>query len=268
MIEIGLDKTRKSFPENWNECSKNQLFHIVHFLFMKERRLQSSEWSYFLILRLLGVKLWRVKFVWKFLRLPKNMVVQVFFPLLDFIRKENTLSQFKLKSFKVGFNKYYAPKDGLINITIGEFSFADPLYINYKKTGNEDFLDGLVAILYRKKRSDYNPGAANFKGDLREEFNEHLIVRNAIKIKKLAHVKKHLIFLAYEGSRNEIVKNCQSLFKDKEEIKQGKNFGYGGLILELAGNKFGNNEQTAKTNLITIFNFLEMEASKSLKQQQ
>ena len=266
MIDLRLNNSTIKVAENWNELTKKQILSIVELLFGNNLKLTKQQWKYALLYKvLLKNELLNLKFIWLFTRLPKVDIISSLFPLVNWLEAGNTLTDFKLKSFRVGFTRFYAPKDGLINLTIDEFQFTDGFYIDYKKNKNIDYLDGLIAVLYRRKQAGYNPISPSYNGDIREVFNENTIVTNSKKASKLSLAKKHLILLAYEGSRNEIIENCPNLFSSKETQQKGKSFGYGGLILELSGDKFGNHLETKKTNLITAFNFLEMEAIKHAK---
>lgn len=193
------------------------------------------------------------------------MLVTALFPLTEFVKKENTLTDFKLKRFRIWFTNYYAPADELKNLTIDEFRFTDAAYITYKNTKNEDYLDVLVAILYRPKRKEYYPKAVEYKGDIRQDFNENLVVQHAKKMSKLSLHKKQLIYLTYEGARNKIINECPHLFSGDDTKKQGRDFGFSGLILELSGTKFGTFTETCKVYVKTAFNLLEMEAQKAEK---
>jgi hypothetical protein len=264
MTTITLDKHKMQFPTCWNELTLKQLLGLYTLLLPGTIVGTKSLAKSVIIIKLIAPNLFKFRFFFKFMQLPKHMVVQVFFPVIEFLTESNTLTEFKLKSFRVGLTKYYAPADGLKNITIDEFRWADKMYIKYKNTNDTDYLDGLVAILYRKKRKDYNPTLPTYKGDIREDFNEHTISKNSEKVDKLPLAKKHVILLAYEGSRNKQIAACEHLFSDTQK-STGKNDGYGGLLLELAGTKFGTYEQTCKTNWKIAFNYLENQAEKAAK---
>jgi hypothetical protein len=264
MKVITLDKHKMKFPENWNELSLNQLLGLYTLLLPGTIKGSKSLAKSVIIIKLIAPNLFNFRFFFKFMELPKHMVVQVFFPLIEFLTESNTLTEFKLKSFRVGLTRYYAPADGLNNITIDEFRWADKMYIKYKQTNDTDWLDGLVAILYRKKRKDYNPTLPTYKGDIREDFNEFTISKNSEKVDKISLDKKHIILLAYEGSRNKQIEACEHLFSDTQK-SSGKKSGYGTLLLELSGTKFGTYEQTCKTNWKLAFTFLENEAEKLSK---
>jgi hypothetical protein len=266
MQQVTLNTSTVSIAEEWNELTKNQLLKIINLLFDKDLVMSMSNWRYGVLFQLLKIKFYNLRFLWLFMNLPKSDIVIALFPLMAWVEKKNTLTDFKIKSFTIKGVKYYPPEDGLINLTLDEFSSLEPLYTKYQKTKDVDYLDGLVGILYRKKRKKYNPHSLAYKGDIREDFNEHLIPYLSEAAEELPLREKQLIYLTYEGGRNKIIANCPHLFTSSEDKKQAKDFGFGGLILELSGNKFGDFEKTKQTNIITSFNFLEMEAIK-LKQQ-
>lgn len=262
MNNIRLNKSVTEVAQEWNELTLHQLLELVRLLFSVDLKVTQSQWSYAVLYQLLNIKWYNVRFLWNFLHLPKDMIVTALFPLTEFVKKENTLTDFKLTSFRIWFTKYYAPADELNNLTIDEFRFCEPFYVGYKKDKDMDCLDGLIAVLYRKKRKEYYPKAVSYNGDVRQDFNENLIVQHSKKVSKLSLRKKQLIYLTYEGARNKIINECPHLFRNDEDKKQGRDFGMSGLILELSGAKFGTFDETCKVKLKTAFNLLEMEAQK------
>ncbi|WP_214112508.1 hypothetical protein [Aequorivita echinoideorum] len=94
---------------------------------------------------------------------------------------------------------FYPPADRLKNISIEEFSLADSLYVNYRKTTDVRYLDNLCATLYRRKSKSDNDTT-----DTRQPFSKILIERDVKFFQKLNHKKKLAILYAYAGCRNAI----------------------------------------------------------------
>ena len=181
--------------------------------------------------------------------------------LSDFIFKNNDLSRAVIPHFRIGLRKYYSPGNKLGNLSIEEFSYADTFYMKHKQTNEIEWLNLLIVTLYRPKTHDHRPDSVDYKGDIREEFNSYILNFRSEKISKLKNKTKFAILLFYEGCRNIIIKQHPHVFTKNKP--KGKDFGWGGTLVELAGNKFGTHEQTKKANLWDVMGHLEMEAIKA-----
>lgn len=237
----------------WDELSQKQLYIIADVLHSKTLLIEGK---IRLAVALLGVKM-RM-----FLRFTASQVHDIL-PITEFILEENKLTKNLISYLKVGSQRFYGPANLLANITIEEFGFADTFYTRYKESKKEEWLCRLFAALYRPQKADYDPKSDSYKGDIREDFNRHLVFNRARRFAKLKDNRKYAIFLFYEGCRKEIIQKHPHVFSKKKPT--GKSFGWGGILVELAGNKFGDHEQTKKANLFDVLGHLEMEAIKANK---
>jgi hypothetical protein len=146
------------------------------------------------------------------------------------------------------------PSDRLTNIVFIEFIKCEKYFIDYSKTGIEDSLNKLVAILYRPKRTDITEQSENYEGDLRIKYNDHTIERRSKDIAALPFPVRMAVFLFYQGCRESIVAAFPEIFQEPEEgAKPEKGSqGWTDVLINLAGSKFGNMEATAYTSLYTI----------------
>ena len=240
-------------PASWNELTKKQLYKIAEIIH-SERYLIDGKIR--LVVAVLGIRLML------FLKLNASQVYDLL-PLAKFVMNDNELTINLVPKLRISFTYYYGPNDRLSNITIEEFSFLDTFFIRYKETGDNLWLNLLCSAMYRPKRADYNPTAETYKGDIRVDFNKHLVFYSAHRFESLSSAQKYAILLFYDGCRNQITKKYWNIFGQKKT--SGKSFGWGGVLMELAGNKFGDHERTKTANLLDVLNHLEMEGIKTKK---
>lgn len=115
------------------------------------------------------------------------------------------LPQFKIKGVT-----FYPPGDRLKNISIQEFSLADSLYFNFRKTGDIRYLNNLCATLYRRGGGD--------EIDKRKPFHKLLIEQDVHYFSKLNQKKKLAILYCYLGCRNNIVKLHPHIFPEPQNL--------------------------------------------------
>lgn len=123
-----------------------------------------------------------------------------------------------LPRIKIGEKKYlYGPADNFKNLRIEEYFYADKLYLAYRDSGKEDFLNRLVATLYRPAKKGYKISADTFDGDKREVFNEHLLLGRTSLVKALNFDTKYLVYIWYEACRNQMVRDYPLLYSGNNE---------------------------------------------------
>ncbi len=138
---------------------------------------------------------------------------------VKFLIGENNRTKF-LPAFKFKGKTYHPPGSRLQNLSIKEFSFADSLFYNWRKSNDDRYLDLLCATLYRNSSGEEN------ELDSRKPFSKILVEKDAAHFKKLNYKRKLAIAYCYEGSRNYITKQYPHIFpkppKQTEEEKKKK----------------------------------------------
>ncbi|SEM66474.1 hypothetical protein SAMN05192574_101390 [Mucilaginibacter gossypiicola] len=175
-------------------------------------------------------------------------------PSLRMLIKENRLNRWVIKSFSLFFKRYHGPADKLANLTAHEFfNVCEPLYWQFKQTGDNDTLNALCAVLYRPKRSGI------IDDDIREDVTDAGIAKRQQKFKRLSKAFKLAIAFNYEGCRNYVASTHSKAF----EGNKGKSKKRGDVTLSLAGGPLGDHASTKKTNLYTfllhLVNLIEQE---------
>lgn len=146
----------------------------------------------------------------------------MYFNNARFLIYDNKVCDFFLETFltknpfqmlRDGKEKLFGPADKFQNIRIEEYFYADTLYMAYKKENNVEYLDRLVATLYRPIKAKLDMNSPEYDGDRRQPFNEHLMVKRAEGLSKLPLLTKMVIFIWYEGCRQWLVETYALLFE-------------------------------------------------------
>jgi len=135
-----------------------------------------------------------------------SVPVKNFFPKLNLRKKE-----------------YFAPSDHLSELNFGEWCFAYQAWDYYTKFKDEQFLNELIAILYRQKSTD--PMALEKVGDIREAFNENIISKHAKSVANLQSRIKLAVYAWFTSALTQQMSYRPTAFPvgaaDVEEPKEG-----------------------------------------------
>jgi hypothetical protein len=146
MHQIEFNSQAKLVASTWDELSREQVRLLMPILYgaytdANQQRIEVLEIllgvSRPLILRLTPVQLLELFWLTDFLLLePVTRTIQVLASV-----KPARLTP-----------TYYGPADELSNSSFLEFAFADAYFVAYANTGEAEWLDQLVATLYRRAR--------------------------------------------------------------------------------------------------------------------
>ncbi|MFD2163667.1 hypothetical protein ACFSJU_14755 [Paradesertivirga mongoliensis] len=252
---IAIDqKTGKPYkfsaPENFNEFTEQQL---VAWAALCLKKLNVDD-----LVRAVMIIFYRIPFD-LFKKIPDSQKVQLA-PTLRFLFGKNTLTRWIIKELSIwslfkGTQKLYGPDDRLANCTIAEYRALELYYqaferlkVKGEREKANDFLDLLIATLYRPKRKGV------IDNDIREPMSEHAVMQRAKRMRSLSRKMRHAILLNYEGIRLFIRENyLDNLPKGKATAGDGL-FDFNGIILSVAGSKFGTKAETEKALLYDFLN--------------
>ena len=138
---------------------------------------------------------------------------------------------------------YYCADDGLANISIYEMGALFTLFENYINTNEMQWVDQLIATLYRpsKPLTQYNLDTA-YEGDRRQPYRKYeaKVTERAELVQGLPEDVKRLILFWFASCRQEIAERYPKVFKRAGNGgKQGVGYGWGGLLLTIAGGPTG-----------------------------
>lgn len=267
-MKVNINNETISVPESWNGLSFQQAFGIYQIAMKDAGRLLAPD-------EIMPVK--RIQMARYLLRLDEEFMRQweadcirsygpdgskvfaaeldelckITDPLFDITEGENGDRQYAIKleytrapfkhlqrANKAGKKKtYYAPADGLSNISLYELGTAFTIFENYLEHNNEELVDRLIATLYRpsKPRTADNK-RSGYQGDRRLPLLHHeaMVTKRAKYMQELSKGVKQMILFWFASCRQQIVESHRDIFKSSADGKRD-DFGWGGLILSLSG---------------------------------
>jgi hypothetical protein len=150
------------------------------------------------------------------------------------------------------------PDDGFENLTIYELGTIFMLLERYTRTGEEDYADELLATLYRppKPKTEENE-VSGYKGDRRLPLYDHesTIGARVQHIQKLPHLVRQVMLFWVASCRQSILNEWPDIFAATEGEREGNDYAWGGLLLDLAGGVV-QLEKVANTNYKNVFMYL------------
>ncbi|MBQ0907491.1 hypothetical protein KBJ98_02115 [Flavobacterium sp. F-328] len=221
-------------PASWNELSDSQFKELAKLSYSGKTGNYFDLQCFKILLNIRWYQFSRrmhVKFV------LSQISIKTLKKTFDFVYKANDRTIFPKIS-----NGYFPPLDKITNLTAEEFSVADDLHIKWRTTQDKEYLIYLAAVLYSKKKQP------------REPFDKNNLPDKIKHFKKLPIAVLLCIELAYFGCKNHLVKRFPKAFPKGTKKVSNSKYGFGKVILQMAGGKFGNHEQTKSTN---IYTFLE-----------
>lgn len=229
-----------TIPETWNQCTDAQLVKIALLLASGATGIR---FDYKLFKILVAAKWWQFRKKAKLTIVLCNVAMSELKPSFEYIYKGNTLTRFPAIKKQKGI-EYFPPLSELSNLTIAEMAVADDLHIKYRNTRNPELLIYLAATLYvtqQQPRPPYDKNDLSFKVD---------------HFRKLSIGELLVIEQAFHGCKEFMAKKFPNVFpkpktaEAENQSAKGKAKGsmFPQLILELSGGKFGDHNQTSRTN--------------------
>ena len=250
MHEIHINGIRKEAPAKWSELTPEQLIIWVKICakgISPEQALMFVSAAYFGLPKREYFKLNAAQQI--------KLADQFKYLLI------NRLYGWVIDKIKVSpLSKIQGPTDHLATSTIEEFNAAESFYHMYKKTGNENFLDQLIACLYRPVARFWQK---NNGKDPRKIFSDVEVIGNASQMRKLDKHLRAAILFNYEGCRSFIVSMYPTVFIPGESKGTKELPDLAPLIKTVAGGKFGSYKETEQTNVYIFLNHLRDEIEES-----
>jgi len=245
MNQVQIDNIQRSLPSTWNELTREQLLYVSA-LFASNLNL--IEFRVKALLEFLSVKR----------KVLKRIVPEDAYTLcesLDFLNKEVSLTRNLLPVIKAGLRKYLGPADAMVYCTFGEFTLACSALDDFQKTGEEKYLDQLVAILYRPQKLCLSIRKYfTDNQDPRVKFMNRTLKKRAGKLGRVDHCVKYSAYLFFTGVLNSLPSLYPYVYRQKDEIDSQDN-GWASLIISLADGKTDDKslEIVMNSNLYNVF---------------
>ena len=246
-------KTKKyvhEYPSSWNELSKEDLLYVSRLMNLN---LPVEKFNIFLLRRFLGIPN-------KFLFSIDSKIFTELADTITFIHEKKELTLNKLPELKIkkGLFSYilHGPESGMFNLSHEQFfGYCEPSFSNMISTGNNDYLDYLIASLYTFEKG---------------VFNSSDVEKIKALVKRLKPEFKTAILLFYMGSKDFFAYKFPKLFKNGSGNAKGlqSDLYFIELTDQLNSQNLSNNDQIKKTNILEVFMRLTkmIELSDQLKQ--
>lgn len=272
MKQLVVNKKHYSFPEKWQELSKNQFLKIAFTRLNFEDSDNETEYQATRII------------LFKILSGVPDHIIAVIEPVqwLDLLPHVNwtlevptyTTNPIPIIRYRSFFTRktLFGPIDLLRTSSFKEFREADQAFLNFTNNKNWDSIWLLMAILWRPKRkdiSDYKTNPMKWDGDVREPLNLAFAKRRALIYKhRIPQYYAIAVFLYYLCARDRaLIKNTllQPLFRGSSKPSK---LGWFETLLEMSNTKFGTAEQTDEENWLVILVEMarQIELSERIKQ--
>lgn len=229
-------------PETYNELSGKQLIGIAG-LFLVEMELDTAR------LKALQILLRRSFF--GFAIIPADAKARML-QYIDWVFEKNTVTEQVLPLYR----GLVGPKKEFDNLTLSEFHFSERYYNEFVKEGNNDALNKLVAVLYRKPKPGYDY-QLDSDGDARQKFNANELDHYASVVTKWPAAVKQAVLFFYDGCRQYLLDLYEEVFSGNsgEENEEGMF----GIIRGISGDKYGDIDKVEMLNIHTALNELTVQ---------
>jgi hypothetical protein len=159
----------------------------------------------------------------------------------------------------------------LSNIGFGEWCFLDTyLSYFYRSQGDEEWLDKMIATVYRPVDPESDENSPNYTGDKREPFNENLIPKRVEMLQDMKRNEKMAIFqwlsIAIKQAKDarpdvfpEPLKQLDENGKPvpvTSDDEPGADGSWMDIYTDLIGPKFGTSAQLKYTNAFFVLDYL------------
>lgn len=161
---------------------------------------------------------------------------------------------------------FYAPSDGLGNLTIYEMGMTFSLFEAYLSTGDIAHAHQLIATIYRPSRVQTKKELeSNWAGDRRQPIRHfETVVDNRIKwAEGLPMLVKRVILFWFAGCRQQIVNQFPKVFKSGGKGEPNE-YGWGGVLLSVAeAGPMGALGEVADQHYSNVLTYLSIKADEA-----
>lgn len=230
-----------TIPQDWEALTDRQLSRIAP-LFYKEMSPQAFDVT--VLMELMSLRWYHFK---RYISLRWALRA---IPISDL--KKRYLWLYKVSgrlTFLPRYHKLVGPASFLLDLTIAEFAIVDDLYMRFQKSKDiptrVELMHHIAAILY------VAPGTN------RANFKKEQLADRVTAFAKAPPSFLYPMMVSYQGCRNGLEKRYTRVFKSAATTTNTlgvpqKQYGFGKVILNMAGGKFGNYAETASTPLHTF----------------
>lgn len=217
---VSLEKTRYSLPSRWDELSAGQ---VVQIAWLTSQQLDRVKLAKLLVLVLMDALPWhkRLRLRWFYLMQANTLERADLMYLTRSFAEFTAFTSQKLQ--KIGGKcvlrpTWYGPNSALANASLWEYIKAEQYFTRYLKDRDEEWLNKLVAVLYRPRRKGYDP---ELHEDVRVPLIDATIPYRARQVGRLPLPVRIAVLMWFDGCRSHIIRMYPLIFKKKEETDSG-----------------------------------------------
>jgi hypothetical protein len=197
------------------------------------------------------------KSLFSFFRIPSDAKARMLEEVNWLFEKNKLTEQVMPRYRKNIFSQwFYGPRQEFDNLLLGEFHFSEMHYREYVVDQDEEGLNKLIAVLYRKPIASYNY-KLDSAGDARIKFNANEIDFYAKKVKRWPLKVKLAILTFYDGCREDLMHRYNDVFQGGKG--EDNDQGMFGVIRGLSGPKYGKIDDVEELNIHTALTEISMQ---------
>ncbi|MDN3688696.1 hypothetical protein [Cyclobacterium jeungdonense] len=217
MHQVHINKTTYPLPSRWDELTADQ---VIKTAWLSSQRLDRIKLAKLLFIVLTRSLPWhkRLRIQW-FYFFQANTLERG--DLVFLTRSFAEFTQFTAQKLEKIWGKsvlkptFYGPTSAMANCTLWEYVKAEQYFTRYLKDRDEEWLNKLIAVLYRPRRRDYDPQVHE---DPRVPLLDTTIPFRARQIARLPLPVRIAILMWFDGCRIQIIRMFPFIFK-KDETK-------------------------------------------------
>lgn len=234
---FGKQKTKSfTIAEEWNELSAKQLLKVANVL---HANLTAEQFNLKCLQALSNIS------IYQFFKLPTDVKLKCY-QYVNWLN--NDTKQFTKQVFTT-YKSLAAPADDFDNLTMLEFHYTELAYQNLISTNEIDYLNEIVAILFRPIKNNYNI-QHNPDGDARVKFNPNVVASNKKRVAKFSLDFKHAVLLWYDGCRQNLIASYEPLYAGTNKTDDFS-VGLYKMMRSVAGDKYGTIAEVENLNIHT-----------------
>ncbi|PRY90566.1 hypothetical protein [Mongoliibacter ruber] len=252
------EKVTFSLPSRMEELTPSQLKKMMWVLSIKKLPIDKAK--LIVLVQSLSLPFWkRIRFQFFYFFTASTIErADILYQTLTFQDFRRFTSQ-KFKKIRSLFVLLHGPDSGLANATLWEYIKAEKYYLRYSSTNKSEWLDLLVATLYRPQRKKYSKFEHE---DIRVPLNDAVIKKFLPYVEKIDLETKLSILAWFDNCREQIIKHFPLIFPKapaqektnplQQIKKKSTEPDWMPMISELAGS-MDNYDKIGNTNLFTAF---------------
>ena len=239
---------RRKGPSSWNEITPKQLIRLAEVLYSGIEDQDK-----------LKIKITRILFGLKWYQIFLMSSAQLAYlnTFFNYIFEKNSLTENKFPSLRIGFSRFYGPLGDFSSLKGKEWTNAADAFREYVQTGEEEYLNLLIAILWRPRNKEAKPEREDWDGDFRLPYNTFTAERRAKVMAKLDYRIKLAILIWFRGCWEEWEQYYPRVFTANGE--QVENFGWMETMQKLTGTTFGSLNETEESPMWKLLLKMEID---------